>query len=372
MIKVLFVIHDLSVGGAEKVLINLVNGMDKTKFDITVFSLFDVGVNKQFLCKSVHYKSYFKYMFRGNSFFLKLFSPQQLFKKFIKDDYDIIISYLEGVSARIVSGCTDKKRKLVSWIHVEQHTKQNACRAFRNYNEAVSCYRRFNQTICVSEAVKTDFCSLFDIHNPVSVLFNTNDTDNIIELSKKPVDPAVFSPDEFKICVVGKISKRKGCDRIVRIQKKLRQEGFNTHIYFLGVGSDETYVRSFMHENDLEDSITLLGYQTNPYKYMKACDLFLCASLAEGFSTATVEALIVGIPVVTVDVSGMKEILGENQYGIITQNNEDALYNGIKDMISLPHKLHYYVDKAKERGKFFCKNETVGKVENMLENILNV
>ena len=67
MIKILFLIHDLGSGGAEKVLVNLVNNMDISKFDITVMTLFDMGVNRQFLGESIRYKTWCKKMIPGNS-----------------------------------------------------------------------------------------------------------------------------------------------------------------------------------------------------------------------------------------------------------------------------------------------------------------
>ena len=106
MKKILFLIPTLGHGGAEKVLVNhkdvdvlykflvnLVNNMDKRKFNITVQTLFDEGVNKQFLNHDIEYKSCYKKQFRGNSKYLCLFSPKRLFKKFIKEHYDIIVSY---------------------------------------------------------------------------------------------------------------------------------------------------------------------------------------------------------------------------------------------------------------------------------------
>jgi phosphoheptose isomerase len=76
MKKVLFMIHDLSVGGAEKVLVNLVNNMDKEKFQITVIALFGGGVNEQFLNKDIRYKAVFKKTFPANSKIMKLFTPK--------------------------------------------------------------------------------------------------------------------------------------------------------------------------------------------------------------------------------------------------------------------------------------------------------
>lgn len=131
MIRILFMIHDLGHGGAEKVLVNLVNHLDRRRFDITVIALFGGGVNEQFLKPDVHYHAVFPKSFPGNSHVMKLFSPRLLHRLFVKARYDIEVSYLEGPSARIVSGCADRTTKLVSWIHVEQHTKKQAARRRR-------------------------------------------------------------------------------------------------------------------------------------------------------------------------------------------------------------------------------------------------
>ena len=126
-----------------------------------------------------------------------------------------------------------------------------------------------------------------------------------------------------------------------------------------------------MADNHLAQQITLLGYQTNPYKYVSKCDLFVCASFAEGFSTAATESLIAGTPVCTVEVSGMTELLGaHNEWGIVTENNEEALYQGIKDLLCHPDKLAHYKEKAIERGKAFSTKETVCAVEKFFETLV--
>ena len=85
MIKVLFLIHDLGHGGAEKVLVNLVNNMDRSKFDVSVISLFGGGVNEQFLNPEIHYRAIFPKVIPGNSKLMKLFSPRFLHKWFLFD-----------------------------------------------------------------------------------------------------------------------------------------------------------------------------------------------------------------------------------------------------------------------------------------------
>jgi len=370
MKKILFIIHDLGHGGAEKVLVNLVNNMDRTKFEITVIALFGGGVNEQFLAEHIRLIVCHKKAIRGNSHIMKLFTPKQLYRYYIKDRYDIVISYLEGPSARIVSGCDDPDTKMVSWIHIQQENTKRAAGSFRSVQEALSCYNRFHQLIGVSENVKTSFLSVLPVKTPMQVLYNTNESAKIMTLSQHEVAPDLFSDGAISLVGVGKLLKSKGFDRIARIIKRLRDTGYPVHLYILGVGPLQEELERFITDNHLEKQITLLGYQTNPYKYVARADLFVCASFAEGFSTAATEALIVGTPVCTVEVSGMKEMLGENnEWGIVTENDEEALYQGIKGLLDDPEWLAHYKEKAAQRGKMFSTENTVRAVEEMLLNL---
>ena len=80
MKKILFLIHDLGQGGAEKVLVNLVNNMDPEQFEIHVTALFGGGINEQFLKPYIRFRTVFKRMIPGNSHLMKLLTPRQLHK----------------------------------------------------------------------------------------------------------------------------------------------------------------------------------------------------------------------------------------------------------------------------------------------------
>lgn len=366
--KILFLIHDLGQGGAEKVLVNLVNNMNQMKFDITVMTLFNWGINRQFLNKNIKYKYWCNGNIPGNSHLMKILTPVQLHKLIVKEKYDIEVSYLEGPCARVISGCPNKDTKLVTWIHIEQKEKENAYRSFRSYNEAFSCYSKFNRIICVSKTVEDDFRKIYPVNVPFEVLYNTNETKKIIESSKEEIKNELFKNNkQFKMVGVGKLLKNKGFDRLLKIVKRLKEERFDIHLYVLGIGPEEESLKKFIKENKLEDNATLLGYDTNPYKYVSNSDLFVCASFAEGFSTAATEALIVGTPVCTVEVSGMKEMLGyNNEYGVVVNNDDESLYEGIKSFVSDSDKLNYYKQQAIVRGKYFSTEKTVDAVEEML------
>lgn len=367
MKKVLFLIHDLGQGGAEKVLVNLVNNMDTSQFDITVMTLFDCGENRQFLSPRIKYKTWCRRMLPGNSHLMKLLSPERLHKLIIKERYDIEVAYLEGPCARVISGCTDSTTKLVSWIHIEQHTAQKAAASFRDVREARTCYSKFHKIVCVSQTVKNDFLNALYVNVAYEVLYNTNESEKILSASQESIEDVDFLDNEIKLTGVGKLLKNKGFDRILRITKRLREEHYPIHTYILGEGPEREFLQRYIRDNGLESQVTMLGYQLNPYKYVAKCDLFVCASYAEGFSTAATEALIVGTPVCTVEVSGMKEMLGENnEYGIVTENNDDALYRGIKRLIDNPKLLTNYKKRAIERGRLFNTENTVQAVEKML------
>lgn len=371
MKKTLFLIHDLGQGGAEKVLVNLVNNMDRSKFDISVTALFGGGVNEQFLAPDIHFHAVFPKEVPGNSKLMKLLTPTQLHRMCVKEHYDIEVSYLEGPSARVISGCSDANTKLVSWIHVEQHTMERLSGSFRSEREARKCYDHFDKTVCVSQYVHDDFCRILNFQKPCHVLYNTVESEKILA-NANDAAPELMDDENMRLMAVGTLKESKGYMRLLSIIKRLRDERYSIHLYILGIGPLQQEMERFIQANNLQEAVTLLGYQTNPYKYVSKCDLFVCASFAEGFSTAATEALIVGTPVCTVEVSGMKEMLGEhNEWGIVTENSEEALYQGIKDLLDHPDKLAHYKEKAGERGKTFSTGNTVRAVEEMLLKLIH-
>lgn len=373
MEKILFVIHDLSMGGAEKVLVNLVNNMNQKKYDITVLALFGGGVNEQFLKPHIRYKSIYKKTIPGNSKLMKILTPEQLHRKYIKETYDIEVAYLEGPTTRIVSGCTNKETRLICWVHTELHTKEVAARAYRSYRESNDCYLKYHGVVAVSEGVKKDFEKVYPNVRKTTVLYNTNETKRILELKNEKIEKKIMNEKCVRICGVGKVIKQKGFSKLARVHKKLIEDGFSVHTYILGVGDEKESIEHYLVDNEISGSFTFLGYQTNPYKYLDKMDIFVCSSSVEGFSTATTEALILGCAVVTTPVAGMKEMLGENnEYGIIAEMSEESLYKNIRELVVNSEMLEYYKKQSRIRGGFFSKENTVMDVENYMDNLVAV
>ncbi len=373
MLKVLFLIPDLRHGGAEKVLVNLVNNMDREKFDITVQTLFDTGVNRQYLQKHIRYMPGFKWQFRGNSHIFCIIPAKWLYKFFVKEKYDVIISYLEGPTTRILSGCTDKSVKRIAWVHIEVSKPKKYFVCFKNIQKALNAYKAFDKVVFVSDTVKQTFeKTVGDKLGNGVVMYNTVETDVIKNKSAEPIDDVVFSKDEINVCSVAKIVHTKGYDRLARIHERLIGEGIKHHIYILGIGEQRFEIENYISSRNLSKSFTFLGYKDNPYKYVKNCDLYVCSSHREGFSTAVTEALVVGTPVVSTCCSGAYELLGyNNEYGIVTENNEEGIYNGLKMMLTDEKLLAHYKKQAEVRGEKFSTENTVNAVSNMIMEICN-
>ncbi|MFZ2715268.1 MAG: glycosyltransferase [Streptococcus suis] len=374
MKKILFAIPTLGGGGAERVLVNLVNSLDKSKYEITVFSLFDGGVNKQYLNSNIRYKSFFKKLFRGNIHLLKLFSSNLLYKLLIKDEFDIAISYLEGPTTRIISGCPFTRTKLINWVHIEIHDKKMLLQSYRSYSELIRSYKKFNRTVFVSMTAKIAFDKSFpDINTNKEVIYNTVDYSKIISNADEPISDLEIDNDKINLVSVGRYTHQKGYERLLMIIKELANQEKNVHLYLIGKGELEDEYIKIIKEQNLERYVTLVGFKTNPYKYVKSCDLFVCSSYSEGFSTAVTESLIVGTPVVTTLCSGMEELLGyNNEYGIITDNNDDALYEGIKSLVEDLDLLKKYREKATLRGNQLCNENNTIKVEKLLDNLMGM
>ena len=369
--KVLFLIPNLKHGGAEKVLVNLVNNLDKDKYDITVYTLFDVGVHKKSLLPHITYQSFFPKEFRGNSYLFKCFTPQFWWKRIVKEHYDIAISYLEGPTSRILYGCTDKNTKKVAWLHIELNTEKLAAQGFKSINEAKKAYESFDRIIAVSKNVRRDFVESLGIKNRIEILYNTNETEQIRKKALIPITNKKFVTGDIPtICSVAKLMRTKGFDRLIKVHKRLIKEGIKHRIYILGIGEEQASLEEKINEYGVENSFILLGFQENPYQYVASCDLYVCSSRREGFSTAVTEALIVGTPVISTDCSGAEELLGENnEYGIVVDNSTDGIYQGMKTMLENKKLLKYYKEQAKMRGSNFSREKTVKAVEEMLESL---
>lgn len=366
--KVLFLIPTMGNGGAEKALLQILNNYKRDDVEVSVKCLFNQGDLLYDIDKDIKYSYVFKKTFRGNIFIFKLFSPKFLFKKMIKEKYDVIVSFLEGPTTRIVSGCDDNT-KLINWVHTAPITDKVLTRSYRSKKELVKCYKKYDKTIFVAKTAMSTFFEHFpelDLIN-CGVCYNPINAEEVLKKAEEKCD-VKFNKDVFNIISVGRLSQVKGFDRLINVIKKIN-ENFDkkVHLYIVGSGALKESLKKQVTDFGIEKNVTFLDFKKNPYKYVKQADLYVCSSFREGYSTAVIESLILGVPVVTTECSGMKEILGQNNdFGIITKNEEKSLLDGIQLLINDSDTYIKYKNSAGFRGKEFDLKKTMIELDKIL------
>ncbi len=368
MLKILFFIDSLSNGGAEKVLRTLVNNMDQRKFSVTVQTLEKVDPQEYLIpgirykavnrCKTVWGKKLFHLWIRICA------ELKWLYPLYIKDDYDIEVAYLECGPTKILAGSTNEKARKLAWVHCDLTKKEGIAAQTEKLKKYYSTY---DKVICVSESVKDSFIQLFGDKPEAVVLYNVNDEEDI---QKKAQAFAVLKEDMPVMVAVGRLAEEKGFDRLINACSMLKQDGYRFQLQILGEGPDRRSLEKMIRLNNLEDRVQLMGFQTNPYPYMQAADLIVCSSRYEGFSTVVTEALILGKPVVTTPCSGMDELLGDNEFGLIAEDSVEGIYLGMSQMLGNAELRVQYAQKAAIRGKNFSKEKLVKQTEQFFEDLL--
>lgn len=375
MKNVLFFVESLSGGGAEKVLTDLVTNLDATKYNVTVCSLVNVGVYNDYLKNVCNYTYILEDPETLTGLSKKLYGlkywayhklPATLvYKLFFKTKFDVEVAFIEGYSTKIISGSNNSASKKIAWVHIDLYENHWTAIEYKRLEDEIKAYNKFDIIACVADSVKTAFTKRFGISKSVITKYNPVNKEDILSKANATLD-IVKDNTVVNLVTVGRLEDQKGYDRLLEIANRLKQDGLKFHIRIVGDGSQRETFATYIKQHQLEDYVSLLGFQTNPYKYIKDADAFVCSSRSEGFSTVITEALILGKAIITTDCSGMSELLGNNTYGIITKNTTEALYEGLKTFLEDDSLRAHYTAKSEERGKDFDLKAIMKNIEDIL------
>lgn len=364
--KLLFLINTLDGGGAEKVLCDMVNAFDKSRFDITVETVIYGGAFRQRLNPDIHYKSIVKCrngFLRRILIYLVCFvlPPKLVHKLFIGSEYDYETAFLEGVPTKLIAASGNKISIKYAWVHIDLYNTFGLDKVHRSLKKHIECYKKFDKIICVSQTVREAFFKRFGEFGNTEVRYNFVNVDKI----KSVAGTEGGDNCGLKLAAVGRLEIQKGFDRLLRIFNRLVKEGYDCKLQIIGEGSMRAELEEYIKSRGLSDRVELTGFVDNPYSYMKRADILVFPSRAEGYSTVATEAIILGKPIVVSDCSGMKEIFGNSEYGIVTENNEEALYNGILRLVTDSGLRGSYAKKAALRGEQLCGKAGIKQIEDL-------
>ena len=274
--------------------------------------------------------------------FLLSFQPEG-----INNDFDVEIAYQSGLPTKIVGyKCTiDKKRKVkIIWIH--------------GFALWVKEFMKADIVVCISSWAKKQLMQVLPELKTTIVCHNLVNEGRILKLSSTEV--VSNSKRGITLITVSRLSKEKGIARFINVLANVIREHRHLDItYFVvGDGPEKKSLQELIQHLKLENFVKLLGEKSNPYAYMKQADLYVCPSYSEGYSTTCVEASILGIPILTTDVPGAREIIQTAEAGMVVANNEQGLRSGLLTIIQDENRilLREWSKKLVHTAEnFFCK-----------------
>lgn len=346
--KVLIQIPQLIFGGAEKVLVNFANDLVSRGHSVEVLETYEKGLLRdQFdpkvtfsaICSDAYTKKYYappaqvkkNPLLIGKWLFSKVvgyrrFAEKLAAKHYAGKFYDVAINYLEIESPDFLLDHIQAKKHL-QWIHIDVENLDDP----QELDVHIPGWSRMDGIVCVSQVAVDSFCKRYpDLADKVHLIYNFYDTADIL---RKGSEPFSFQGQRPILLSVGRMTEQKKYLRFLDVLARLRDEGFDFSWHVLGDGIQRPQIQEKIRQLELSDRVYLHGLSDNPYKYMKNCDLFVLPSGWEGFPTVTVEAKLLGCPVMATDVAGIREQMIHGKTGWIVDNDEDAIFKGLKHLL---------------------------------------
>lgn len=362
MKKVLIVIPSYSKGGgAEKILSNILNNGDFSEYQIDIVEI-DRGYNgledlpKNIkVIKSYYHEKYPNVIRLILEQFGKRF-PKALRRYLVKkDDYDVEIMF-EVMYPDIPF--SKRNIKKIYWVHgsIEDFSDTWREDRFKWY------FKDATSIVSISNKTEKSIGDLYpEIKEKIIRIYNGYDFENIISKATEEIDIDIFANS---ICSIGRIEEQKGSDRMLELVKILHERGYKYHMYYIGSGKIEKLLKERAKQYSLSEYVHFLGYQQNPYKYLKYMKCLVSMSKQEGFPGVYVEALSLNVPFVSTDVGGVEELSQNGKFGKIIYNDKQA----VEEIIGYVERTQECEKEVSEFLKRLSLEKQVQEFKKLLEN----
>lgn len=330
MKKVFILSNDMNGGGAEKVLLTLLRHMPREKYQIHLGLVYLRGPHLNAIPSDIPLRYLFEEGDIGTTTAIQS-DEGLLYKRIAPEDSDLEIAFLEGNATKILSKSTNCHARKLAWIHIDLSLYHYTEGIYGSLEDERYCYCAYDRLVFVSQAARSGFELLFGtmFHAKSVVQYNPIDVSEVLSLS------VAFnvSKRRLTLCASGRLVPQKGFNRLFSVVRDLQDSGGVFDLWILGDGPERDSLAAEASDLPLSDSVTFWGFQRNPYPFMRSADIFICSSFVEGLSIVVGEALILSKPIVATDCSGIREALQGGTYGIMVENSEQSLKQGISNAI---------------------------------------
>ncbi len=357
MKKILFSAFSLDVGGIETALLTLVKKLSN-KYEITLALERKQGIFLSELPSNVKIITY-----QANNNKIKLlrkiinYFKQLKFKMNYKNKYDFAgcfatYSFPASFVARTAS------RNCALWVHNDYlEFYKNDVELYKGFFKELKA-QKFKKIVFVSNFDRKVFIEQFQKQaNKALYCNNLIDDEKIINLANEKVKDFKKEKVTTFINVGRHDEQQKRLSRIINAAKRLNDEGYKFRVVFVGTGLDS---KKYKEDAKKIKNIEFLGVKRNPYPYIKNSDAMVLSSDYEGYPVVFVEAKILGIPIITTEVSDSKEDI-DKKYGIVVEKSEDGVYHGMKQFLDNSCKSQEFIVEK-------YNNEILEKIEKIIED----
>ena len=339
--NVLFLIESLGGGGAEKVLSTLIKYIDRERFDITVCVISGGGIYEKEIAERVRvhrvlknassYSGLGKVWYRIKYQMIYHWLPTWLvYQLFIPKGNDVEVAFVEGFATRLLAYSTNRRTRKIAWVHCDLQNQPwpISTGVFGSLKEEKCAYEKYDSVVCVSKQVESVMKEYYVLSNTMTI-YNPIDVYGIKQLVSQECEWEV-DPSKFNVISVGRLERVKGYDELLPIIGKVRDVGVDVHLWLVGEGTQTASLKGLVKKMNIEDCVTFTGFTKNPYSLMSQMDLFVCSSRAEGFSLVIAEAMTLGVPVVSIDCAGPRELISKYGEGVLCDSYDELEQEIIK------------------------------------------
>ena len=366
--RIFIAMHYMEIGGAETALVGLLNALDPARVDVDLFLYDHRGEMMQFIPKwvnllpqipkysvlerpivelvkrgfwgiaaarlwakclsqKVYKRSGSKLENNGGLDKMSKYTTPLLPKINPSVTYDLAISFL--TPHRIVAEKVKAKKK-IAWIHTDY------TRVWVDAEEELKVWQKYDYVASISGDVTNTFLQVFPTLAPKIV-----EIENILSptfvrkrAELQDVNKEIRHEGAITLLSVGRFSDAKNYDNVPDICKRLINETkLNIKWYIIGYGGDEALIRKKIKEAGMEEHVILLGKRTNPYPYIKACDIYVQPSRYEGKSVTVREAQMLCKPVVVTNYPTAPSQIRSGIDGVIVPMDNEGCANGLAEVI---------------------------------------
>lgn len=376
--KILVLHGHLSMGGEERVLLNVLRNLVELNYDVDLLITWNHKENNLFeneIPKKVNYEFLFDsyngknklikeiYRIKAKTTYLK-----KIEKKIKNEKYDIVIDYSSNL---LKYDNFDIKIPVFAWIHFSlTFGEKLTLEKTKKYKKQ---YKKYSKIFAITRVMKEEFINKVEIdEKKVELVYNPIDL-KLIEKKAENVEKKYenyLKQDYF--LQVSRLTQQKQPEHLVDIYYKLKQSGIKEKLYFIGDGEKKEIIKQKIKEYNLENDIILLGQIENPYPFFKNAKLFVHTAKYEGLPTVLLESLALGTPVVSYDCpTGPRDILGKNsEYGeLISLNDKDMFVEKVLELMNSKEKYEKYKKLSLIRANDFSMENNKVKLKELIENI---